>query len=253
MPSVTDLVLAGGAAFVAGGVNAVAGGGTLVSFPALIGLGVPSLAANVTNTVALCPGYFGGALAQRGALEHHRSRVRTILPVAALGGLLGSILLVVTSEALFRDLVPFLILGACALLGFQDPIKRAAFGHRLRGDGATTSLPLLIGVFVAAVYGGYFGAGLGIMLLAVLGLVLDGELTELNALKQVLALTINVLAAAFFVFSGRVEWAFAAVMAPTSLVGGHIGGLIAGRLRPRVLRGIVIAFGVAVALRMLLF
>lgn len=250
---VTDLVLAGAAAFVAGGVNAVAGGGTLVSFPTLVGLGVSSKMANITNTVALCPGYFGGAMAQRGALETHRRHLRKVLPVSALGGLVGSILLVVTDDKVFDSIVPFLILIACALLGFQDAIKRAAFSHRLQSSDAGTPLALLVGVFVAAVYGGYFGAGLGIMLLAVLGLVLDGELPSLNSLKTVLALVINVLAASFFVFSGKVEWAFAAVMAPTSLAGGHVGGLIAGRMKPKVMRSVVITFGVLVALRMLFF
>lgn len=250
---VTDLVLAGGAAFLAGGVNAVAGGGTLVSFPTLVGLGVGSKMANITNTVALCPGYFGGAVAQRGALEANRSRLRRILPVAALGGLVGSVLLVITDDKLFDSIVPFLILTACALLGFQDSIKRVVFSHRHMPEAGATPPALLLGVFGAAVYGGYFGAGLGIMLLAVLGLVLDGELPTLNALKQVLALTINVLAALFFVFSGKVEWAFAAVMAPTSLVGGNVGGMIAGRMKPKVLRSVVICFGVLVALRMLIW
>lgn len=250
---VSDLVLAGAAAFVAGGVNAVAGGGTLVSFPTLVGLGVGSKMANITNTVALCPGYFGGAVAQRGALESNRSRLRRMLPVSALGGLVGSILLVITDDKLFDSIVPFLILTACALLGFQDSIKRVVFSHRQMPADGSTPLSLLVGVFVAAVYGGYFGAGLGIMLLAVLGLLLDGELPTLNALKQVLALTINLLAALFFVFSGKVEWAFAAVMAPTSLAGGHVGGLIAGRMKPKVLRAVVITFGVLVALRMLFF
>ena len=251
MTSWSDLAIAGAAAFVAGGVNAIAGGGTLVSFPALVALGVPSLNANITNTVTLCPGYFGGALAQREALEDNRHRLRRMLPVAGLGGLVGSVLLVTTSEAVFRSLVPFLILGACALLGFQDGIKRHVFARRQPVPHHVTPLSLLVGVFLAAVYGGYFGAGLGIMLLAVLGLLLDGELNRLNAVKQVLALTINVLAATFFVFSGKVEWVFVAVMAPASLVGGHVGGSLAGRMNAKRLRAVVIAFGVAVALKML--
>ena len=253
MTSWTDLVVAGAAAFVAGGVNAVAGGGTLVSFPALVALGVPSLNANITNTVTLCPGYVGGAVAQRGALGDHRHRLRRLLPVAGLGGLVGSVLLVTTSEAVFRSIVPYLILLACALLGFQDGIKRRVFGHRPPTAHHVTPVGLLVGVFGASVYGGYFGAGLGIMLLAVLGLLLDGDLTRHNALKQVLALTINVLAASFFVFSGKVEWVFVAVMAPLSLVGGHVGGTVASRMNAKRLRAVVIAFGVAVALKMLFF
>ena len=251
MPSTLHLVAAGAAAFVAGGINSVAGGGTLVSFPVLIGIGVPSVHANVTNTVALCPGYFGGAYAQRSALADQRRRARRLLPAAGVGGLLGSVLLVLTSDSVFRNLVPVLILTACALLGFQDAIKRRVFADRTHVHSDAPPV-LMFGVFASAVYGGYFGAGLGIMLLAVLGLLLDEQLSKLNALKTLLSFTINIVAAAFCVFSGKVEWAFVAVMAPASLVGGHLGGTLAGRLDAKVLRGVVITFGVAVALKMLL-
>ena len=251
MPTPLQLTAAAAAAMVAGGINAVAGGGTLVSFPVLIGLGVPSVNANVTNTVALCPGYFGGAYAQRSSLEEQRVRSRRLLPVAGVGGLVGSVLLVVTSDAVFRNLVPFLILTACALLGFQDGIKKRVFANRTH---ATHDAPpvLMVGVFLSAIYGGYFGAGLGIMLLAVLGLLLDDELPKLNALKTLLSFTITIVAACFFVFSGKVEWAYAAVMAPASLLGGHLGGSMVGKMNPKVLRAVVIAFGLAVAGKMLL-
>jgi len=194
----------------------------------------------------------GGAFAQRAALDDQQRRVRRLLPAAALGGLIGSILLVVTSDAVFRSLVPLLILSACALLGFQDAIKQKVFANRSHVHSEAPPL-LMFGVFVGAVYGGYFGAGLGIMLLAVLGLLLDEQLPKLNALKTLLSFTINILAAAFFVFSGKVEWVYAAVMAPASLVGGHLGGTLVGKLDAKVLRAIVISFGVAVALKMLLF
>lgn len=251
MSTAAELVLAGAGAMAAGGINAVAGGGTLVSFPILVAVGVPSVSANATNTVALCPGYFGGAFAQRETVREHSERLRRLLPVAGVGGLIGSILLVVTSDAVFRSLVPFLILGACALLGFQDAIKKRAFANRKPHSGVTVAL--MVAVFLASVYGGYFGAGLGIMLLAVTGLMLDDSLPRLNALKTVVSFTINVLAASFLVFSGKVEWQFAAVMAPASLVGGHLGGLVAGRLNPKVMRAVVITFGVAVAVKMLVF
>ena len=252
MPPLADLLVAALGALVAGVINSVAGGGTLVSFPALVAVGVPSLSANVTNTVALGPGYFGAALAQREALEDNRHRLRALLPAAGLGGLVGSVLLVITSQRVFDLLVPFLILLACGLLGFQDQIKSRVFGHRLVTDHAVTPLSLVVAVFVTAIYGGYFGAGIGIMLLSVLGLLLDGELPRLNALKQVLSLVINVVAAVFFVFTGKVEWGFAVVMAPASLIGGHLGGSMVGRMNPRVMRAVVISFGVVVALKMLL-
>jgi uncharacterized protein len=255
--SVSDLVFAGAGALAAGGINAIAGGGTLVSFPILVALGVPSVQANATNTVALCPGYFGGAFAQRATVGEHKARLRRLLPFAGVGGLLGSILLVITSDSVFRNLVPFLILMACGLLGFQDGIKKRVFAHRKadpsRSATHEATIPLIISVFAASIYGGYFGAGLGIMLLAVIGLLLDDELPKLNALKTVLSFVINVLAASFLVFSGKVEWNFVAVMAPASLVGGHFGGMLAGKMNPKVMRAIVITFGVAVAVKMLIW
>ena len=252
MPPVSDLALAGVGSALAGAINAVAGGGTLVSFPILVGLGVPSLRANVTNTISLCPGYFSGAYAQRSQLGSSRNRVFKATPIAALGGLAGSVLLVVTSESLFKAVVPWLIICASLLLGFQDRIKSLVFGHR-GSDHRDVPPGLAVGVFLSAVYGGYFGAGLGIMVLAVLGLVLDDDIKTLNALKTWLSSAINVVAAAFLCFSGKAEWAFVLVMAPSSLVGGHIGGIFATKMNPRAMRAVVISFGLAVAMKMLLF
>jgi hypothetical protein len=237
---------AGGAGLAAGLINAVAGGGTLVSFPVLVALGVPAVAANVTNTVSLCPGYLGGAWAQRATLTEQSARLRAMLGVAGVGGLVGSILLVSSSETLFRSLVPYLILAACALLAAQPTIKKRV-GRRQHHEARPWGL--LGAVFACAVYGGYFGAGLGIMLLAVLGIALDAALPRVNALKQALSLVINVLAAAFFVFSGKVHWHFAAIMAVTSLVGGNLGGRLVGKLNPSVMRVVVIVFGLAAAIK----
>ena len=256
-----DLVVAGGAGFLAGAVNAVAGGGTLISFPALVALGVPVTNANITNTVALCPGYFGAAWSQRAALAPQRPRLPWLMSVAAVGGLIGSIVLVFTSDDTFRFVVPFFILAACALLALQDRLRRwlrrshpdaQPVGAAPAAHAVVTTPPpfaLLLAVFAGAIYGGFFGAGLGIMLLAVMGIVLDDSLVELNAVKSALALVINVTAAVFFVFSGKVEWAAAAVMAVTSLAGGAAGGRVATRMKPNVLRVAVIVFGIAVAVK----
>jgi uncharacterized membrane protein YfcA len=251
--SATDHVLAALAAVGAGVVNAVAGGGTLITFPSLVALGVPSVQSNITNTVALCPGYFGGAYAQRADLVGQRRRLRVLAVVSAAGGLLGSILLVVSPEDVFEGIVPYLLLLACALLAFQGRLRRLI---RPR-DGAevhdATPSPLLIGgVFVATIYGGYFGAGLGIIILATLGVLVDEAMSRLNALKSAIALVTNVVAATFFVFSGDVVWSLALVMAPASLVGGAVGGRLASRLNPEVMRGIVIAIGLAVAIKYLI-
>jgi len=247
-------------------INALAGGGTLVSFPALVALGVPAVSANVTNTIALVPGYLGGAYAQRRDLVSYVTRLRSLVIFAAAGGLLGSILLVNSSDDLFSGLVPILILIACALLGFQDLIRKQLVKRRAKivnvgadasavdgGDEKPTStviLCLLVGP--AAIYGGYFGAGLGIMLLAVLGIALDDPLPRINSLKSALSLVINLVAAAFLAFSDFVVWDIVAVMAVASVVGGITGGRIAGKLNPKLLRIVVIAFGIAAAVKFLL-
>lgn len=250
-PFVVELVASGLAAAAAGLVNAVAGGGTLISFPTLTFLGVPALAANVTNTVALCPGYLGGAYAQREDLASQKATLARLLPVSIAGGLSGGLLLMVTSEALFRSLVPFLILLATALLAAQKRLKdwvvaREAEAARQGRKGGPGPLGLLA-VYVAAVYGGYFGAGLGIVLLAVLGAVVDDDLVRVNALKQAVSLSVNVTAALYFLVSGPVRLPLALSMAVFALLGGHVGGKLARRLEADTLRGIVIASGLVVS------
>lgn len=228
-----EFVLVRLAAVAGGAVNALAGGGTLITFPMLTAVGIPVVAANVTNTVALCPGYLGGAFAQFRDLRGHERRLWLLAPTGVLGGIAGGILLLNTGEQAFRALVPFLILLAAALLAAQEPL-RAWLTQRARHEGplalheAWTVLP----VGLAAVYGGYFGAGLSVIVLAVLGLVLDDSLTRLNALKQVISLSVNVAAAIFFLFSGQVVWSASLVMAVGALLGGALDGKLAGRMQP---------------------
>jgi uncharacterized membrane protein YfcA len=238
-------VAAAAAAVGAGAVNALAGGGTLISFPVLTAIGVPSVSANATNTVALCPGYIGGAHALRGEIAATGQPLRQRIVVSAAGGLCGALLLLFTSNSLFRAIVPYLILMSCVLLAVQDPLRRWVAGHR--GEGRLASLELG-GVFVAAVYGGYFGAGLGIMLIAVLGLFSNIPFTQVNAIKQPLAAAINLAAAAFLVFSGKVEWTLAAVMAPAALLGGGLGGRLSTYLPARTFRWVVVVIGVVVSI-----
>ena len=247
---VGDGALAASAAFLAGGVNAVAGGGSLISFPALLVVGIKPVAANITNTVALCPGYLGGAIAQRRLLTGQRQRLTRLLAVGGIGGLSGAILLVSTSESVFRRLIPLLLLLASGLLGFQDKIRgRLRIGSAATATSGPANDPfwLLAPVYLVSVYGGYFGAGLSILMLGVLGVVLHESLNRLNAIKQVLSLVINVMAAVFFSFSGKVRWDFVAVMALASLAGGVAGGRVSNRLNPRVLRVVVIAIALVVA------
>jgi uncharacterized membrane protein YfcA len=232
----------------AGLVNAVAGGGTLITFPVLTAVGVPAVPANVTNTVALCPGFLGATIAQRDALAGQRGRLLVLVPVGVVGGVAGGVLLLSTNEETFRGVIPFLLLMASALLASQDWLKSWLVRWRWRHEHGQTSPARVAGpLLLGAVYGGYFGAGLGVMMLAVFGLMLDDSLTRLNALKSLLAMVINVAAALFFLFSGEVVWPVAAVMAVGALAGGALGGRFAAGVRPETLRWVVVAIGLTAA------
>jgi len=236
------------AALAAGAVNSLAGGGTLITFPVLTAMGIPAVTANITNTVALCPGYLGGTLAQGNDLRDQSKRLWLYIPAGIAGGLAGGILLRLTSEAVFRNLVPYLILLATVLLAVQPLVRNWLTERKKEGPaGPKSDLWGLVPVTLAAVYGGYFGAGLSIIVLAVLGLAVEDSLTRLNALKQAIALATNLAAAVFFLFSGKVLWTAALVMLVGALIGGALGGRIAGYVKPSVLRGMVVVIGLAVA------
>jgi len=254
------------AGFGAGALNALAGGGTLLTFPALVAAGLPGLIANATSTIALCPGYLGAALAQRADLQGQRARITLLLPAAALGGALGAVLLLHTSERKFTQVVPWLLLGACALLGWQERVRamlalrqaRRVVAPTLKSAPSATAtapaapawLPLVIGL--GAVYGGYFGAGMSVVLLAALGLACTDTLPRLNALKQLLALAANFTAAAWLALRADVDWKLVAIVGVSALAGGACGGRLARRLSARWLRRIVVSLGLAVALFYLL-
>jgi len=242
-------ILIGLAALAAGAVNAVAGGGTLITFPVLTFLGIPAIAANVTNTVALCPGYFGGTLAHWNDLRGQKERLWFIVRASIVGGILGGYLLLQTGEKLFQNLVPYLIMLPSGLLAIQDPV-RAWLTRRLGQGSSRTGLEKLtwLPVGLASVYGGYFGAGLSVIVLSALGLTLEDSLTRLNALKQAVAFSVNLAAAFFFLFSGQVVWSAALVMAAGALIGGMLGGKLAGRIKPSVLRWTVVVIGVIISI-----
>lgn len=238
-----DFLLLFLAAFAAGCVNALAGGGSIFTFPVLLAVGVPPVSANITNTVALCPGYVGGVLAQWRDLAGQGKRAALLLPVAALGGLIGAWLLTKTSDRAFMALVPALVLAACALLAVQEPVRR-----RLAGGAKRIALGWAVPpVLLAAIYGGYFGAALSVMFLAMIGLAIEDDLTRLNGLKQAMSLATNVAAASFFVASGGILWPVAAAMALGALAGGAAGGRLASVIRSSALRILVIVVGVLLA------
>jgi uncharacterized membrane protein YfcA len=243
-----DYIFVGLAAIAAGAVNALAGGGTLITFPMLTFLGVPAVAANVTNTVALCPGYFGGTLAQWNDVRGQQNRLWIVLPASVIGGVIGGYLLLQTGERLFRELVPYLILLASGLLAIQDPVRAWLTRRMGEGQGASLEKIVWLPVGLASVYGGYFGAGLSVIVLSALGLTLDDTLTRLNALKQAVSFIVNVAAAIFFLFSGQVLWSAALVMAIGALIGGMLGGRLAGRIKPSTLRWTVVVIGVMISI-----
>ena len=237
------------AAFAAGAINAVAGGGSLVSFPALLAAGYPSKAANVTNSVALWPGYVGGSLGYRSELGPQRRRILLLALPSIVGALAGSAILLATPDSAFDAFVPFLILFACGLMAFQDPLGRFASAHKLAAQSADhVPATLLVSVFVLAVYGAYFGAGLGILTLAVLSILLPDNLQQSNALKGMLSLLINFVAVVYFAAFGPIEWLPALIMAGGALSGGYLGVGVARRLGKRWLRLAVISYGLVVAL-----
>ncbi|KAF0111375.1 MAG: hypothetical protein FD147_982 [Chloroflexi bacterium] len=244
--SIIQLLLIGLGAFAAGAVNALAGGGMLITFPLLTALGIPAVVANVTNTVALCPGYFGATLAQRTDLLDQKKRMWLLLPAGVIGGLTGALLLLSSGERLFKGFIPWLILLASLLLAIGEPLNKW-----LKNKNPENKKPMDIGavlpVGLAAIYGGYFGAGLSVIILAALGLFYHDSLTRLNALKQAVAFATNVAAAVIFLFSGQVLWSVAGVMAVCALAGGSVGGRLAGKINPAGLRWVVVGIGIIVA------
>lgn len=249
MLNLLDYLLIALAALAAGAINALAGGGTLITFPVLIAVGIPAVAANMTNTVALCPGYLGGILSQFKDLQGQARRLRLFIPAGIVGGLLGGLLLQATGEHFFRELVPYLILIAAGLLASQKQVRAWLTRRKQSAESATGSDRWgLIPVGVATIYGGYFGAGMSVIILAILGLTVDDTLTRLNALKQVVSFSTSVAAAVLFVFSRKIVWPVAVVMFVGALLGGALGGKLAGRVKPDVLRQVVVVIGVVVAI-----
>jgi uncharacterized membrane protein YfcA len=240
-----------GSAFGAGMINSVAGGGTLLSFPTLIWLGVPSIAANATSTVALWPGSLGSVWGYRRELKEADPGLRALAVPSFGGGLLGAFLLSRTPVDVFDRLVPLLILFATCLLAAQEAIQRrfdlSTLHTNARSPWLSWAMLFQAGV---GVYGGYFGAGIGILMLAALSLMGHRDIHRMNAVKNVLAVCINGIAAAYFAVSGLVLWQDAAVMTVGAVIGGVGGAGLARRLGRATVRRIVIAvgFGMAAAL-----
>lgn len=241
-------LLLAGASGIAGVVNAVAGGGTLLTFPALLAAGVAPVAANATNTVALVPGQLASTFAYRNYLADERRRALFLAVPSLLGGTAGAALLLLMPERTFEALVPWLILFACVLLAAQGPIKAAV----ARWPHANHPAALWIVQLLISVYGGYFGAGIGILMLAAMSILIPSSMQHSNALKVLYSLLINTMAAGIFVASGAAHLPEATLMAAASIVGGFLGAKLAQRLPPLGMRLFAIGVGVYAAAQFLL-
>jgi uncharacterized membrane protein YfcA len=243
------------AAAIGGAINAIAGGGTLVTFPALVGLGIPAIVANATSTVALWPGAVGSMYGYRDELGGARDwAIRFAVP-SLLGGFAGALLLLRTPAERFDQVVPWLVLGATLLFLVQRPLMaalRKRSGEKAVVEGDPTTRPpgagLLLFQFGVAVYGGYFGAGIGILMLAALGFMGFTNIHRMNGLKNWGGLCMNVMAAATFAFKGFVNWPVAIAMAVGALSGGYAGSRLAQRVPQSWVRGAVIVIGFAAAI-----
>ena len=260
LPQLTgdDLLLAA-AGFGAGLVNGVAGGGTLLSFPALLAIGHTAVVANVTSSVGIWTGYLGGVAGFRREVAAQRDRVRALAPVALAGGLSGAVLLLVTPADLFDGVAPVLVLLACVLFAAQPVLAGRLRARRAEQPAAASSSPppraglptmALVGTFAASVYGGYFGPGLGVILLAVLGLALDDELVRVNGVRGVLSLAVSTITVVVFAIGADVAWGDAGILAVTALVGGYTGARVSRRLSVPVLRAVVIVLGAVAAVKL---
>ena len=215
------------AGLLAGMINAVVGSGTLITFPTLLALGVPPVTANVSNTVGLVPGSFSGAYGYRRELRGQGRRIARLGVGSGLGGITGALLLLVLPESAFEAIVPALILLGCALV-ILGPRISAATAHRRRGTHG--GVALFAGIFGLGIYGGYFGAAQGILLVAVLSIALDDDLQRINALKNVLAGIVNLTAALLFIAVADVDWQIAVLIAIGAVGGGLLGARVGRRL-----------------------
>ncbi|MDP9190517.1 MAG: sulfite exporter TauE/SafE family protein [Acidobacteriota bacterium] len=242
------------AALLAGAINSIAGGGTLVSFPALVWLGRDPILANATNAVAMWPGSLASAYGFRRELATARRWLLLLIIPSLVGGGLGAWLLLRTPTSTFERIVPFLILGATLLLAAQEMITTRlgvlAHSHENPTRGWVTFVFLF--QFLVGLYGGYFGAGMGILMLAALGLIGLSDIHQMNGLKNVLAVGINGIAAIYFTLSGAVIWRDALILTIGTVAGGLLGARIARRLGRKFVRGFVVAIGVIMTVALLL-
>jgi uncharacterized protein len=247
---VLEIIAIFAAGVVAGTINTVVGSGTLFTFPVLLGFGYAPVVANVSNTVGLVPGSAAGAVGYRAELAGQGRRLGRLAGVSLAGGIVGAVLLLVLPASAFKAIVPVFIAIALVLIVLQPRISAwlASRGkHRREYPGWAASL----GVFAGGIYGGYFGAAQGILLMAILTLSVEDELQRLNAVKVVLTGLVNLVSGIVFIFAAHIAWAPAGLIAAGSLVGGVVGARAGRRLKPSALRAVIVVVGIAAIVHLL--
>jgi uncharacterized protein len=247
--SVGEIVSIALAGLAAGTINTVVGSGTLITFPVLLAFGYAPVTANVSNTVGLVPGSVSGAFGYRRELSGQARRVVRLGTMSLLGGVTGAVLLLVLPAAAFKDIVPAFIAAAVLLTVFQPRLNELLAKHNIDLEGRGAILTP-VAVFATGVYGGYFGAAQGILLLGILGVALSQELHRTNALKNVLAGLTNGVAGVYFAFAAHVQWGPAGIIAAASIVGAQLGARYGRRLAPAALRTVIVVVGILAILRL---
>ncbi|MFD3428431.1 sulfite exporter TauE/SafE family protein [Nocardia fluminea] len=241
------------AGIAAGGINTIVGSGTLITFPTLLAFGLPPVTANVSNTIGLVPGSVSGVIGYRRELQGQRSRLLKLGTASLLGGITGAILLLTMPAAAFKAIVPVLIIVALILVVVQP--RLAAWVKKRRADGASAPEHggpiLLVAVFATGIYGGYFGAAQGVLLIGLLGVFVHEDIQRLNGVKNVLALIVNGVSAAIFIAIAEVDWQVVALIAAGSIIGGQLGAKVGRKLPPNVLRGVIVVVGSIAVVRLL--
>jgi uncharacterized protein len=246
-----SFALVGVAGLAAGAINTVVGSGTLITFPILLALGIPPVTANVSNTIGLVPGSFSGAWSYRRELAGQHKRLVRLGSASLIGGIIGALLLLRLPAGVFKAVVPVLIILALCLVTAQPWLSRRLTGSE---DHASAGRPALLwaAVMLTGIYGGYFGAAQGVLLIAILATLLEADLQRMNALKNVLTGLVNGVAGVIFIVLASPDWTYVAIIAVGSALGGQIGGLIGRRLSPAMLRGIIVVVGVTALVKFLL-
>ena len=236
----------------AGTINTIVGSGTLITFPVLLAVGLPPVTANVSNTLGLVPGSLSGAYGYRAELRGQRDRLIRLGTASLLGGVLGAVLLLILPADAFQTIVPVLIGIALLLVVLQPRLAKTIAARRAGPAHAEGGVALVLGVFATGVYGGYFGAAQGVLLLGLMGLLLSDDLQRINATKNILAMIVNGVAAVVFIIVAHIDWTAALLIAGGSVIGGQIGSRVGRRLPPTALRGLIVVVGLAAIAKLLI-